>query len=105
MQEDMGAVPGGQWGIGRKEGEASNPSIQTPTGYEAAMTGVVSQDIQTADGTCGGNDTRRLQQPPGQHQSARDKCDIGSVSSEESCQSWQIAARSCGVGDKPKQGG
>ena len=45
MQEDMRAVPGGKWGIGRKESEASNPSIETPTGYEAAMATVVSQDI------------------------------------------------------------
>ena len=61
MQEDMGAVPGGQWGIGWKEGEASNPSIQTPTGYEAAMASVVSYDVETADGTCGGKYTHRLQ--------------------------------------------
>ena len=102
MQENMGAVPRGQWGIGWKEGEASNPSIQTPTVYEASMASVVSYDIETADGTCGGKHTHRLQQPPRQHHSARDICEIGSVTAAESGQGWQIAATSCGVGDMPK---
>ncbi len=102
MQENMGAVPRGQWGIRRKEGEASNPSIQTPTGYEAAMASVVSYDVETADGTCGGKHTHRLQQPPGQHERPGDICEIGSVAEEESGQGWQIAATSCGVGDTPE---
>ncbi len=102
MQENMGAVPRGQWGIGRKEGEASNPSIQTPTGYEAAMASVVSYDVETADGTCGGKHTHCLQQPPRQHERAGDICEIGRVAEEESGQGWQIAATSCGVGDTPK---